>query len=278
MFDSDALPECDRAEALSSALSGAETPQSITFNTDGPVHHRMEIFEFGPGVHMLRNTGTALHVVRNRRHVRLGTRDELAVFVQTRGEALLTGGGGVSLRRPGQLGAVDITRPYSTRQIGDSDVNILLIEFDQLGLPVDMIRAAIPSLEASPIGRLVQSHLMSLTVDLPADVAAMTGRATADLIAALVTTVTGDPRQHGALEATEPMRIAAYIEEHLGDTGLTTGQIAAAHGMSVRRLTSLWGETHDAAPADWIARRRLERVRRTRVEGADDADSGQRGH
>jgi AraC family transcriptional regulator, positive regulator of tynA and feaB len=262
IFDSDALPERDRAEALNSVLCSVETPQNVTFNTEGPVHHRMEIFEFGPGVHMLRNTGTALHLVRNLRHVRRGTREEIALFVQARGKALLTSGGGASLREPGQLGAVDITRPYSHRQIGDSDINILLVGFDQLGLPVDTIRAAIPLLASSPIYRLVQGHLMSLRVDLPADAATMTGQATAELIAALVTTVTDDPRQHEMLEATEPMRIAAYIDEHLGDAGLSIERIAAAHGMSVRRLTNLWGEAHDATPADWITRRRLERARR----------------
>lgn len=259
IFDSDTLPERDREDALNSVLCSVETPQSVTFNAKGPVHHRMESFEFGPGVHMLRNTGTAVHLVRNLRHVRRGTREELALFVQTRGQAITTGGG-ASFWKPGQLGAVDITRPYSQRQTGDSDINILLIEFDQLGLPVDTIRTAIPLLASSPVYRLVRRHLMSLTVDLPADAATMTGQATAELIAALVTTVTNDPRQHEMLEATEPMRIAAYIDECLGDAGLSIERIAAAHSMSVRRITNLWGETYNAAPADWIARRRLERV------------------
>jgi hypothetical protein len=118
----------------------------------------------------------------------------MAVFVQSRGQSLLTTGDGVCLRRPGQIGAVDVTRPYALQQIGDSENNVLLISFDQLGVPVDTIRAAIPSLEASPVYRLVQRHLLGLTVDLPAGPAAMTGQATAELIAALVTTVSGEGR------------------------------------------------------------------------------------
>ena len=195
IFDSEAWPEGDRAEVLNAAFTSAETPQSVRFNAEGPVHHRMEIFKFGPGVHMLRNTGTALHVVRNSRHVRLGTCEEMAVFVQTRGQGLLATGDGVSLQQPGQIGAVDVTRPYALRQIGDSESNVLLISFDQLGVPVDTIRAAIPALQASPIYRLLQGHLPGLAVDLPASPATMTGQATAELITALVTTVSGG-REH----------------------------------------------------------------------------------
>lgn len=194
--------------------------------------------------------------------MRQGTREEMALYVQSRGQAVITAGGGVFLRRAGELGAVDVTSPYTIRQLNDSDNNVLLIEFARLGLPVDMIRAAIPSLEASPIYRLVQGHLLRLAVDLPADAGEMTGQATTELVAALISTVTGDPRGREATEAAAPRRVAAYIDERLGDAGLTTGQIAAAHGMSARRLTAAWKRSHGVTPADWIARRRLERARR----------------
>lgn len=267
IFDTEAIPEGDRAEALSEALSGMETPQTVTFSTSRPIRHRMEVFELGPSVHLLRNTGAPIHLVRNTRHVRLGTREEMALYVQSRGEALITAGDKYSWQS-GQLSALDITRPYAMRQISDSENSALLIEFDRLGLPVDQIRAAIPAIESSPLCRLVREHVLRLAVDLPADAAEMTGQATADLIAALIATVCDHPQAREVLNATEPTRVGAYIDEHLSDAKLTTGQIAAAHGMSARQLTTLWRRTHEVTPVDWIARRRLERARQMLTDPA----------
>jgi AraC family transcriptional regulator, positive regulator of tynA and feaB len=268
IFDSEAFPEGDRAEALSAAISGMETPQTVTFSASRPIRHRMEAFELGTGVHLLRNTGTPIHLVRSARHVRLGTREELAVYVQSRGEALINTGRDMSSWRAGQLGVVDVTRSYALRQIGDCDNSVLLIEFGRLGLPVDLIRAAIPSIGSSPLYRLVREHLPRLAVDLPADAAAMTGQATAELVAALIATVSDHPQAREVLNATGPARVAAYIDQHLGDADLTTGQIAAAHGMSARQLTAVWRRTHDATPAGWITRRRLERARQLLTDPA----------
>jgi AraC-like DNA-binding protein len=220
----------------------------------------MEAFELGAGVHLLRNTGTPVHLVRSARHVRQGTREEMAFYVQSRGEALLTTGGDLFSLRRGQLGAVDVTRPYALRQLTTCDSSVLLIEFGRLGLPVDVTRAAIRSLSSSPLYRLIREHLLRLAVDLPVDAAALTGQATADLLAALVATVSDHPAAREVLNMTEPARVAAYIDERLDDPDLTTGQIAAAHGMSARQLTVAWRRAHDATPADWIIRRRLERA------------------
>ncbi len=267
VFDSDAFPEGERAEALSAAISGMETPQTVTFNARDTIRHRVEVFKLGPGAHLLRNTGTPIHVLRSPRHVRQGTREEMAFYVQTRGESILTTGRGMSAWQSGQLGAVDITRPYALRQIGDCDNSVLLIEFSHLGLPVDQIRSAAPLIGNSPLYRLVREHLLHLALDLPNDAAAMTGQATADLLAALVATVCDHQRVREVLNATESTRIAAYIAEHLGEADLRTEQIATAHGMSARQLAAAWQRAHGATPAEWIARR-LERSRRLLADPA----------
>lgn len=87
----------------------------------------------------------------------------------------------------------------------------------------------------------------------------MTGQATAEMITALLATVGEHQQAREALNATRAARIARYIDEHLGDADLTTGQIAVAHRMSARQLTAAWRRAHDATPAGWIAQRRLER-------------------
>jgi AraC-like DNA-binding protein len=55
--------------------------------------------------------------------------------------------------------------------------------------------------------------------------------------------------------------VRAFIEEHLGDPGLSPAVIAAAHHISVRYLHKLF-ETEDRSVAALIRERRLDRSRR----------------
>jgi transcriptional regulator GlxA family with amidase domain len=53
-----------------------------------------------------------------------------------------------------------------------------------------------------------------------------------------------------------------YIDARLADPGLSAGQIAAAHSLSLRQLYRVWSRSDHGVPlADWILRRRLERAR-----------------
>jgi AraC-like DNA-binding protein len=56
------------------------------------------------------------------------------------------------------------------------------------------------------------------------------------------------------------LRVHVFIDQHLGDPGLTPEAIAAAHGISTRHLHRLFAE-HDRTVAAWIRHRRLERCR-----------------
>ena len=60
VLDSQTIPERDRVEALNAAFRNSEAPQAVTYNTNGPIRHRMDLFDLGPGTHLLRNTGTGL--------------------------------------------------------------------------------------------------------------------------------------------------------------------------------------------------------------------------
>jgi AraC-like DNA-binding protein len=61
--------------------------------------------------------------------------------------------------------------------------------------------------------------------------------------------------------------IHAFIEQRLGDPGLSPGVVAAAHHLSVRSLHKLF-ETQPTSAAGWIRRRRLERCRRDLLDPA----------
>jgi AraC family transcriptional regulator, positive regulator of tynA and feaB len=91
---------------------------------------------------------------------------------------------------------------------------------------------------------------------------AMVGRATAELVRALITTAADDIRQAEALQATELLRITMYIDAHLHDRRLNADQIAAAHNISTRQLYNVWNRSgRGATLSQWIIQRRLERAR-----------------
>ncbi|WP_390624289.1 helix-turn-helix domain-containing protein [Fodinicola feengrottensis] len=56
------------------------------------------------------------------------------------------------------------------------------------------------------------------------------------------------------------VRVNAFIEEHLAETDLTPGLIAAAHHVSLRYLHRLFEPQHTTVAA-WIRHRRLEKCR-----------------
>ena len=265
VLDSRTIPERDRVAALNAAFSSSEVPQSVTYSTDGPIRHRMDLLSLGPGAHLLRNTGTGLRIIRGPGHVRMGAPEQLAVFIQNYGYGLLSADGVRSVSGTGRLGMLDTTRPYSFRQPGESKHKVLLIDSSQLGLPMDVIRSAAPSLGASPLYELVQAHFARLCenpAELAPAAAAMLGRATVELVRALIATAADDIRQHEALHATLFLRITMYIDAHLHDRELNVDRIAAAHNTSSRQLYNLWARAgYDLPPSQWIIQRRLERAR-----------------
>ena len=68
-------------------------------------------------------------------------------------------------------------------------------------------------------------------------------------------------------ERTLLLGIHAFIEQHLGETDLSPGIVAAAHHISVRYLHRLF-EAQDITVAAWIRQRRLERCRRDLADPA----------
>lgn len=266
ILDSDDIDPGDRGDALDAAFNGSEVPQRIRYNVPARLaRHRLELFELGPGAHLLRNTGTGLHIVRGPREVRRGAPEQLAVCLQRSGTGRLDWNDGQYVKRPGDLSLQDTTRPYTYRQSGNNDHTALVMDPALLTLPTELIRRAAHTLPSSPLYPLVQQHFVNLcddSGDLPPAASARLGRATAQLLAALITTAVGDFRRHDSLGDSLLLRITMYIDAHLVDPGLSAGQIATAHSVSLRQLDRVWAQSEHGIPlGEWILRRRLERAR-----------------
>jgi AraC family transcriptional regulator, positive regulator of tynA and feaB len=263
LLDTQSLVDQDPNEALQEAFSSTEAPQVVRFDSSPAIRHLMELSEFGPAAHVLRNTGTGVHIVRGPAQVRRDAPEQTAIGVQLRGHALLRTLGSESVTNAGHLHLVDVTSPYSYRQFGDSDHKVLLIDNKQLGLPVDVIRTALPKLQGSPIYDLVRAHIARLgdAPDLSAVTRELVGLASLQLIHALISSTTDGRQQREALNATLQLRIVMYLDANLQDHRLTPDSVASAHNISTRHLFAIWRRAnHDLSLSQWIISRRLKRA------------------
>ena len=266
ILDSEDIEPDHRDDALEAAFTSTELPQRVRYVVPArTVRHRVDLHELGAGVRLLSNSGSGVHIVRGPREVRRGAPEQVAVCLQSGGVGYLDCDGVQHVKNPGDLSLQDTTHPYSYRQSEQNDHRVVLIDPGLLALPVDLVRRAAHTLPASPLYPLVRQHFASLhldLVDLPADASLRLGRATVQLVAALVSTAVGDARQHEALADSLPARITMYIDAHLTDASLGAERIAAAHHVSVRHLYRTWARCEHGVPlAEWILRRRLERAR-----------------
>jgi AraC family transcriptional activator of tynA and feaB len=263
LLDTQSLVDQNPNDALQEAFTSTEAPQVVRFDPSPSIRHRMELSEFGPAAHLLRNTGTGVHIVRGPAQVRRGAPEQTALGLQLRGHALLRTLGRESVTTAGHLHLVDVTSPYSYRQFGDCDHKVLLADNQQLALPVDVIRAALPKLQASPIYGLVRAHFARLgdAQDLSPVTQEMIGQASLQLMRALISSTADGPLQRDALNASLQLRILMYVDANLHDHRLTPGSIAAAHNISTRHLYGLWRRgNQDLSLSQWIIRRRLKKA------------------
>lgn len=264
VYDSDLIAPADRAAALDAVFNDHENPQSVTYVVDREIRHRMSMVDLGPGVHVLRNTGTGLCVVRSARHIAQGAPEQFAMFMPVRGAGLLTTDEGAGLTEPGQVTLIDTSRPYMYRQSAVSDNKVVIFDPGLLDMPVDVIREAAPFLPASPVYPLVRAHFAELchtTTELPAEAAQAVGQATVQLVRALVTTARDERSGRAEMDDSLIVRVGLYIDAHLHDPALTPRRIAEAHDVSLRRLYSRWAEAgRRIGVAEWIIQRRLRRA------------------
>lgn len=266
VFDSAGIPARDRTDALDAALNSAVMPHAFSFVSERVIPHRTDAWQLGEGVALMRSVGAGVETNRTARHVRQAAPEVIILGLASRTPLLFESHDGTqSTCEPGAITVLDSTRPARVRHSEVTHHTSLLIEPARLSLPVDLIRAAAPLVRSSPVHNLLRSHMLGLSELSPEpgpETMARLGRATADLIWALITTAAGDRGQSDALSATLDVRVTMYINAHLHEPALSVSRIAAAHGISVRQLYKVWAQAgHDRTLSAWILHRRLARAR-----------------
>jgi AraC family transcriptional activator of tynA and feaB len=264
VLDTDLLPEPDRADALHASYAEQQPARGVVVDRHR-VRHRVEHVALGPEVSVLRTGGSPLQIVRTPRQARADASEFLALGLRRRGAGLISTGGTDTPLPVGHLNCVDMTAPYRLVHTTENVHDVLVLSLRAVGVSVDAVRAAAPTLRRSPVRDLVQRHVAELFSSgsaLPPELGQVTGQATTALVRALITTAGGHREARGAMHDALATRITMYLEAHLDDEALAVDQVAAAHHISVRHLYDVWaGAGHDETPARWIMSRRLLRAR-----------------
>ncbi|GAA3381851.1 helix-turn-helix domain-containing protein [Cryptosporangium minutisporangium] len=254
----------DRIEAVYTAMMYASAPCHVIHeDPDGDVFCRMELWDLGnANIFLSRSSG--IRLLRTAKLARQDAMPVVALSVQRSAHGHLEQRNYLQVVPPGELLAVDLSGPYDYSWSGEGAAGCIQIPSDQLGLPIDVIRHAIPRLRASPLYRMVTDHIRNLTRD-PAGItadpaAAIIATTSVELARALLVSADRSGRLTSqVLAETLLTRVRTYVRQHLADPDLTPGRIAAAHNVSLRQLYKVCAEA-EISLEQWIISQRLQNV------------------
>ncbi|GAA4719203.1 helix-turn-helix domain-containing protein [Phytohabitans rumicis] len=265
VLDTVEIPARDRFEAIFAAMMAASAPCYVIHeDLDGDVHARMGVWDLGSAT-IFTNRSSGIRLLRTAKQARQDVAPVVALSVQQQAEGQHEQLAVRQVVVPGQLMAVDLSAPYDFSWSGTGAAGCVQIPFEQLGLPVDLIRRAAGNLRASPLYELFTEHVTHLTRDpdrLSADAgAASLGAATVELARALLTSAAHSGRRARAvLHEALLTRVRAYVRQHLADPDLRPATIAAAHNVSLRYLYKVCAQA-DFSLEQWIIGERLQGAR-----------------
>jgi AraC-like DNA-binding protein len=262
------VPAAQRVDQWLSIVSETLGPLDVRMDRDRPLHGQIEAVQLGPvGVGRI-ETSTPHSVHRTPRLIRRDDPEHYRVVLAVSGTVLLGQAGRTARLRGGDLAIYDFSRPYEL--VYDSAVQLAVFSFarEMLTVPADSVRrlTAVPIAGAGGTAALAVPLLRRVADDAETYQPASAARLSTVVMDLLNMTVAEQTSQVGALapEARERAllrRVHAFIEQHLDDTSLAPGTIAAVHHVSLRYLHRLF-ESQDTTVAAWIRHRRLERCRR----------------
>ncbi|MGW0755013.1 helix-turn-helix domain-containing protein [Streptomyces sp. NPDC002814] len=266
VLDTTQLPAADRIDAFHAVAAGESGSCSIEHeHPEVGIWKKLEVWSFGP-LTLFATHGSGMRIWRTPRHARFDSLDTVSIITQSQGTGAFTWNGHQQRVGRDALALAHKTAGYEYEWSGSGLSVAFMVDADRLGLPEQLVRAAIPLLHHSRIGPLLLQHIRGLHHDadrLSAEPGAEAlASATLDLTRAVIASVAADERtRRSVAEDTLLTRVLAYIRAHLADPGLTPQRIAAAHNISVRTLYRLC-EDGGLSLEKWIVRRRLEGTRR----------------
>jgi AraC-like DNA-binding protein len=276
LIDTDLLSPSERRPAGVGARLEAAIGSRVRFpGRRPPTHARMDVWDLG-GLTVTRADLTGeLELKQSARQARQDAEPLLSFAVQEVGTALQDHLDGRSVVPVGGLTLTDVTSPYEYRWSGRGVCRSLQLPVSRLGLPVDVLRQALPQARHSPLYGLVSAHLEHVTLDAERLVAEpmvhSLASATVDLTRALLVSAAGTGRAtEDALAETMLSQVRSHVRQHLTEPDLDARSVAAALSISVRQLYRVCA-AGGFSLEQWVIDQRLEGAR------AELADPGSHG-
>lgn len=266
LFDASTVPRADRADAFHHALTHASVPNRIVHEEpETGIQARMHLWRIG-ALDLFTSHNTGFTLTRTARHVRQESRPIVAVALQSRGLGHAEIDGERGIVGPDDVYLFNEMTPRYFGWTGEGAAQAILIDFDRLGLPMEVLRNSTFRLRSSPMHDLVLQHVRALWTD-PERLAADPGapalaNATIELVRALVVSAS---QEAGALareimDDTLLTRMLTYTRRHLTDGNLDAELIAREHAISVRHLYGVF-QRAGLSLEQWIISERLEGAR-----------------
>jgi AraC-like DNA-binding protein len=267
LIRTDRVPQADLVDFMQDAIAQTWMPMEFRTRRRGKYSAQFRASGLGPMQVVVLDVQPAT-IARTPALISNVDPDMLKVVLVREGDCCVIDQGGRQARvSGGDFAFYDTRRPYevSTGTDRDRPTQLMTFMFPPSALPVP--RNRIRELTARPLAGAglgdVTSHLLLQIVRnidhySPAEAARLSTAALEVLATRLARALdvddweTPEARRHAQLTT-----VKAFIQRHLGDTGLSPAAVAAAHHMSLRSLQQLF---HDEGltVAAWIRKQRLE--------------------
>ena len=244
VLDTSSVPAPERADAYQSAVSANCSSSMAIFEDASSFGAELHAYDFGPAtIFNIEASGNSLR--RTSQMARAADKCEITLALPMRTTNRLSWRQREDVYGPAELMLVDLSAPYVYRWEGEGASYALHVDYEALGLPMDVIYRASDRLRSSPLYPLVRDHVANLVTNAQlieeSGQAARVGAASAELMHALIVSAAGDTqRLDDSLHESLTARIQAYVQLHLGDPTLSAAGIAVANGISVRKLYELY--------------------------------------
>lgn len=273
LLDTDRLdPAARRPAQVAERLESTLVSRIRFADPRRPARARLDAWDLA-GVSVLRlELSGELTLSRSRRQIGTDAPPTVSFAVQERGVALHEHLGHRRVVPRGSLAATEVATPYGYHCSGPGVCRAVQVPVGRLGLPVDVVRRALPRIHRSPLFDLVRVHLAQVSRDaelLSTDpTVSSVAAATFDLARALLASAGARGRSvDEVVEETLLTRVRGYVLQHLTEPGLDVEQIAAAHAISVRQLYRLCAGAGFSLE-QWTIQQRLEGARRDLSDAA----------
>ncbi|PWI12850.1 AraC family transcriptional regulator [Streptomyces sp. Act143] len=275
--DSAHVPVTDRFDWFAQTVSSALMPSAFTPQDAAGFQAEGAFLDLG-AAQMSRFSFSPLRSWRTPALIRRGDPEQYQLGLVTAGTAWYTQGEGEAQLHAGDMVLWDTSRPYKSGSgLDGSTVNALVLQIPKARMPlpsqqIDRLLARRMT-SGTGMGAILAQFLVSLAENGP-DCRPLDLGVLANMAVELAVSCLG---QHLGAEVHAPAdaraqamwrRIDTFIEQRLGDPGLSPRAIADHHHISLRTLYTLF-QRHDALHGEGggegvaaaIRRRRLERCR-----------------